>query len=547
MEVTMTDGTCTASGVVLPGSIEVDVQNDIVRGTGFPGGVFTMFVSPSHRDKDNNPDFIFQDGMSEIMPENSPYYNPRFVVDGSGHWEVDLGAEGIDLTPECQVDVQFSVQIPTSGNNNRVFSCYLWPEFLDDNSLSLTTFLGLDFIIIENAGYSSQVNLTVRSEPEGEVLFTDTQTGNDVGDVLWGVAPYPTLGISLEPGMEVTAECLDRVTTGVIADLSIDNINQDTETISGIGPPGETLQLVIGTLIQQEVMDFRIAGVFPEILVSQEGAWQADLSGQTDIVNGMVVLVSPAGGNISSGVAARATVNPDVREENIATVEASDTEEVSVSTTSPDNSTVNVAIPAQTFSTGTTVRTAAITNKDDLIQQVAPPEGTNLIMGFTVGATGSGGEPVYDGFLNQVTLRFDIDASMLPPGTPPEDLKIAFWNGVKWTQVDGMEVTENPDGTVTLTACVDHFTVFSTVIDSVDAIAVGPANPLDEVMAFTSRSIGIDYSRTYSKILKKEELYMKGNGSSAGLILIYVACGLLAVILVGITYSRMKARKAGVN
>ncbi len=549
MEVTVTDGECTVSHVVLPCSIdEVDTQNDIVRGTGAPGAGFSLMVWAEGQNHLQQTEPIYNAGNPVRLPRIHPQYDPRFIVDSFGHWEINLGAEGIDITDESYFDIGSSTQsVPVLNNpdfdvlynptnKDRGTTGDMWPKPVPDRP-HFAILLNVDYICAEGLGYNTEVNLTVRSAPGGDILFTDTQTASYFGDALWGIEPYPTMGITLEPGMEVTLTRGKTVLTGIIADMSIDSVNQDTERVSGTGSPGDTLQLFVGNFDMEE-LDFQIAAVQTDIVIGSDGTWQVDFSGRADITTGMLAIVTlQDSGDLTSGAAAFATVTPEVQEENISVAETSDTQEVTLDTVSSDGSKAHVAVPAGTLPSGAKVKAAAISNKDDLVQQIAPPDNTDLVMGFTVEANDADGNPVQEGFLNQVILEFNIDAGMLPPDTPPEELKLAFWNGVRWTAVEGIDVVYNQDDSVTLTALVNHFTVFSMVVDPEGEIRIGKANPLDEFPAVSFGSMGINISPTASD----EE--QAGNNVSAMEIIIIVGICLVVLILAGGFYTLKKKQK----
>ncbi len=137
------------------------------------------------------------------------------------------------------------------------------------------------------------------------------------------------------------------------------------------------------------------------------------------------------------------------------------------------------------------MRVAAITNTADLIEQVAVPEGTDVALGLSISAEAADGSQVPAGFAAPVAIEFTVEADTLPAGYDPDNLSIAFWNGARWAALQNVQAVTNPDGSVTLSALTDHFTLFTVVTDPAGAIVPGPADPLDEVSLSGLRSIGL--------------------------------------------------------
>jgi hypothetical protein len=127
---------------------------------------------------------------------------------------------------------------------------------------------------------------------------------------------------------------------------------------------------------------------------------------------------------------------------------------------------------------------------------VAVPEGTDVALGFSISAEAADGSDVRFDFAAPVSIEFTVEADSLPAGYDPDNLSIAFWNGARWAALQDVQAVTNPDGTVTLTAMTDHFTLFTVVTDPEGAIRPGPADPLEEASLLGLRSYGLDLHAT---------------------------------------------------
>ncbi|MCK9487015.1 MAG: hypothetical protein M0R73_10030 [Dehalococcoidia bacterium] len=160
-------------------------------------------------------------------------------------------------------------------------------------------------------------------------------------------------------------------------------------------------------------------------------------------------------------------------------VEVEDLQETSVPADEPatveskasDGSTASVTAPAGALPEGSTLRAAAITNIDSLKEQAPPPSDATIALAFSIQAEDSNGEPITEGFTEPIQIDFTVPASSVPENL--DHLVLVFWNGTAWVEVAG-EVTLNQDGTVTITALVDHFTVFA-VMQQPDRGTLSPA------------------------------------------------------------------------
>jgi len=71
----------------------------------------------------------------------------------------------------------------------------------------------------------------------------------------------------------------------------------------------------------------------------------------------------------------------------------------------------------------------------------------------------------------------------------------------------------NPDGTVTLSALTDHFTLFAVVTDPADAIRPGPADPLEEASLPSLRLYELDPYSAQTDVMQPGDENDDGIGS----------------------------------
>jgi hypothetical protein len=132
-----------------------------------------------------------------------------------------------------------------------------------------------------------------------------------------------------------------------------------------------------------------------------------------------------------------------------------------VETTSSSGGSTRVTAPPSALPTGATLNAAAIDNLEQLLEQAPPPASAQLTLAFVIEATSEDGEPLTS-FDTPIELEFTVPATDVPEGADGTTLVLAFWNGSSWTEVEGT-VTQNADGSYTVTASVDHFTIFSVL------------------------------------------------------------------------------------
>ena len=555
MEVRVTDGEVTATHVVLPLAIdEVDFDTDTIRGTGVPGAglEFSIWIDKQSHDEGVAP---IKFGSVWPSPEgDGPGYDPRFpnfIVDTSGHWELDLSLADIDLTSSSPVLVDSASCNPfrvdwddpaaraafDPFSQGGITTVALYPAEMVEPGV--TAILALNAVIVDSVDAGGvSVNLTVRSSAGGSVLFTDSQVADFFnGSANWGVPESPDLDIVLESGMEVTVTWGETSISAVLADLAIESVDHELDRVSGTGPAGETISVVViaGDPTSNEAT---MAAFADGILVGSDGSWQADFA--EDITVGMVAGgILPVAAGFITAVVSVAVVEPVVVEENPSIAEASDETEVVVGSVSSGGSQVQVAVPASALPSGSSVRVAAIANTDDLVEQVAVPEGTDIALGFSISAETSDGADVRTGFAAPVSIEFTVEADTLPAGYDPDNLSIAFWNGARWAALENVQAVTNLDGTVMLSALTDHFTLFTVVTDPAGAIRPGTADPLDEASLQGLRSYGLNlYSEQMEDTQTGDE-----DGGGLGSLPVWIGSGVAAAVLIAVGWVILRRKR----
>jgi len=130
-----------------------------------------------------------------------------------------------------------------------------------------------------------------------------------------------------------------------------------------------------------------------------------------------------------------------------------------VQTQAPNGGTGKATAPAGALPPGGALKKAAVDNVQQLVQQAPPPASAAVVLAFVIEAEDASGNRITS-FNEPIELEFTLPASSVPDGATGDTLVLTFWNGTSWTEIEGT-VTQNPDGTFTVTASVDHFTFFS--------------------------------------------------------------------------------------
>ena len=481
MEVRITDGVNTATHVVLPFNFEfADYHSDTIWGTGLPGAMLHVNVFPDGTKVEEGADVVPEKISlgGGIATEGAENWDPAFMVDASGHWIFDLGAEGIDISGDSVISVHTFLDPTISVSwdpliNKEGHTRIIWPKY---DGIDINVFLDYNSVGIKGLPSADiDVNMTIRSSQGGPVLFTDSQLSDATGGAAWGVPLSPNLSIVLEPGMEVTLTWGGISRFAVLDDMRVDVVDPELDQVSGVGSADEGITVIIAAGSGGEFTLVAVA----DVNIDPDGSWQANFT--EDITVGMTALALrnlSEGFNIGS--AGIAVIEPEVIEENPSIVEVSNETEVVVGSVAQDGSIVQVAVPASALPSGSMVRVAAIANTDDLVEQVAVPEGADVALGFSIGATAPDGFDVRVDFATPVSIKFTVEADTLPADFTPDSLCIAFWNGVRWATLEDVQAVTNLDGSVTLTVLTNHFTLFTVVTDPAGAIRPGPADPLDE-------------------------------------------------------------------
>ena len=165
--------------------------------------------------------------------------------------------------------------------------------------------------------------------------------------------------------------------------------------------------------------------------------------------------------NATSAPAPTPTPVVEVVVENTVTTETSTTVDVALSTTASDGSAADVTVPAGALPAGSTLTVSAVADPAALQAQSPPPATVDVKLAFEIKATANGSAVTGD-FGSPVALSFTVDAAAVPTGATGDQLQLAFWNGTHWVLVTGT-VTVNADGTATIDATTDHFTLFAVL------------------------------------------------------------------------------------
>lgn len=155
----------------------------------------------------------------------------------------------------------------------------------------------------------------------------------------------------------------------------------------------------------------------------------------------------------------------EVALEKVTSGPASDVAKAVLTALAGDGSEATVSVPAAALPSGSTLEVAAVSDPAELAAQTAPPAGVGLLLGFSITAADAAGAAVTSGFNSPVTLEFTVDASSLPAGAGTGELRIAFWNGTAWIPLDSA-VTINADGSATISADTNHFSLYSVIHDA---------------------------------------------------------------------------------
>ncbi|MCK9485804.1 MAG: hypothetical protein M0R73_03765 [Dehalococcoidia bacterium] len=118
--------------------------------------------------------------------------------------------------------------------------------------------------------------------------------------------------------------------------------------------------------------------------------------------------------------------------------------------------------PAGVLPVGARLSVAGVPSVANLEADAPGPEGSTLRLGFVFQATGADGVLLDGPFDGQVILQFTLPAGSIEEGTVASDLVLVYWDGAAWVEVNSA-ATINEDGSATIVAAVDHFTVFAVL------------------------------------------------------------------------------------
>jgi len=493
MEISVSAGELTGSTVVSPLTVDqVDFDNDVVQGSGSPGAGIELFVFPAVGESNENPDAFIEPqvfGHTDAYIGEEGEFDPQFEVDSSGHWSVDLSQFGVDLDENINFDVQSSTnrspnygdpeQRPNLQNVTLGATQVYWPP--DVPQPGVVIILGIDFVSLEGIAADTRATLVVRDEPDGNVLYTDTIAASVLDEAIW---TSPDLLVDLLPGMLVSVSWGDSEIVNTLPNLEVLRVDATSDFIQGFAPANQTIGLGVGDLVEGagggQVLD--LTALKASILVDQNGNWSYDFTDEFDIQPGMLAVIFFESENGAFGAAGMAEIVPVVEEANTQSTEVSTTGRTIISTESISGSTVEVEVPIGVMPVGTKIEIASIVNENELVEQVRPPDGTDIVLGFRVDAIAQDGSVIEGGFEQPVDLKFVIaPEDITSRDIEPTELNIAFWNGVGWIAISGVASTELADGSILLEVGIDHFTVLAIVHDPLDLVASGSPDPMDNV------------------------------------------------------------------
>ncbi|MEX2008417.1 MAG: cadherin-like beta sandwich domain-containing protein [Candidatus Spechtbacterales bacterium] len=141
------------------------------------------------------------------------------------------------------------------------------------------------------------------------------------------------------------------------------------------------------------------------------------------------------------------------------------TQQTEVQTSASNGSSAKVTVPSgalpSTAPANASVQVAAVADPAALRQQAPPPAQAQVIADFVVNLVDENDQAIQGVTFDQpVQLEFTLPADQVPAGSNSQNVVLAFWNGSSWVEVDAA-VTVNADGSFTIRASVNHFTLFS--------------------------------------------------------------------------------------
>src|SRR5690606_16571246 len=141
---------------------------------------------------------------------------------------------------------------------------------------------------------------------------------------------------------------------------------------------------------------------------------------------------------------------------------------------------------------GLRLEVAAVRDLQAVIEQAPPPEGADVVLQFVARMIDRDGNTHSVNFSEPVHLDFIVPAEQIPDNADLDDLVLVYWDGSRWVEVVATG-SMNTDGSVTLTATVQHFTLFSVIWAPPGWGAFDPAPHVSG--ATLSRWLGGGYAR----------------------------------------------------
>ncbi|MGE3960122.1 MAG: NosD domain-containing protein [Dehalococcoidia bacterium] len=332
-------------------------------------------------------------------------------------------------------------------------------------------------LVTRNRLVGNAVSVGVEGDAAGPVDATRNwwgrldgpQAGEVAGDVT--TSPFLTPAIGSVSMPSAVAEAVTSVTPTVTL------VNGDSVTISVVGATGLVVGTNTVTVTATLTIGGQVAATDSRTLTVARSSPATPTPTPTPADEVEATAVPTATPSPTATATPTSTPAPPVLEPGNVAVEVENARSTpvptapgavaQVGTTAANGSSVQVTVPASalppTAPPNATVQVAAIANPAEVRTQAPPPTSAAVVTDFVVNLTDEAGVPVEANFSAPVTLEFSVPAEAVPAGATSETLMLAFWNGSEWVEVEA-SVTFNADGSITLNAEVDHFTLFSVFV-----------------------------------------------------------------------------------
>ena len=261
-EITVTNGDFTKSLIVSDMKIDnVDVETDTISGTAAPGLQFYIAVCYG----------------------DSCQYRWNLSPDAGGNWSVDFKQPGAAYEPAIDLIPGMYGEI-VAPDEDGDFTAFGWhvPAPPDPVVPSFSAMLKEGSI----AGGNWAVDKMVELKINGTAVATSLPEVVSA-DPYYAVVQFQPEGWSFAPGDEITLDNGEFIKTLLVADIKIDNVDVETDTISGTGPAGYAMNLLVA-----KGNDWIARRAF---IIDGTGTWSVDFSvpgenfeeGPADIIPGM--------------------------------------------------------------------------------------------------------------------------------------------------------------------------------------------------------------------------------------------------------------------